>query len=310
MATERYQFPLNDVDYYNGKIIFQVRIEEPPEVSITAKSTPRVASAQGLPEESNFLDDIAEFSKDLLGRAQGTTKTITRLGPRATLYMPQGLQFQDGVVYERADLGRIGGGAEAAIQNGASLGSALTESFSNQAAAITEIFNKSLSPDAARLAVARAAKFGGSNFGEGVQSALRVSTNPNTRQLFKEVNIRDFSFSFRLLPVSKEEGDMATALIKFFRTELYPEDSVNINVGGGTIPIGYRWPNTFDISFKHKDKNVIHKLLPCYLVNISTNYNPTGAGFFEDGNFTEIEVTMSFRESRTLTKRLVRDGGY
>jgi hypothetical protein len=304
MATERYQFPLNDIDYYNGKIIFQVRIEDPPELNFSSDNV-RVDGA----DEEGF--NFSNFASDLLGRTSVTGKTITRLGPRATLYMPQGLQFQDGVVYERADLGRIGGGAELAIQNGSSLGGAFVESFQNQAAAVMELFNKSLSPDAARLAAARAAKFGGANFGEGVQSALRVTTNPNTRQLFKEVNIRDFSFSFKLIPVSKEEADMAKALIKFFRTELYPEDSVNIEVGGGqAVPIGYRFPNTFDIYFKHKDQNVIHRLLPCYLVNISTNYNPGGAGFFEDGNFTEIEVSMNFRESRTLTKRLVAEGGY
>lgn len=308
MPTERYQFPLNDTDYYNGKIIFQVRIEEPPELTLTAGSAPQaVAGQEG---DENFTDDALQFGSDILGRTQVSTQTITRLGPRATLYLPSGLQFQDGVIYERADLGRIGGGAEAAVMNGSSLGAAAMEGLSNATAQITELFNKGLSPDAARMAAARAAKFAGADIGNGVQSALRVATNPNTRQLFREVAIRDFNFTFKLLPVSREEAEMATALIKFFRTELYPEDSVNITVGGVTVPIGYRFPNTFDISFKHKDKNIIHRLLPCYLVNISTNYNPTGAGFFEDGNFTEIEVSMAFRESRTLTKRLVRDAGY
>jgi hypothetical protein len=309
MATERYQFPLNDTDYYNGKIIFQVRIEEPPEISLV--SGPAPTSPSSTEGDGNFVEDAVQFGNDILGRTQTSTKTITRLGPRATLFMPQGLQFADGVVYERADLGRIGGAAEAAVQNGSSVAGAVGEGLSAMASQLTELFNKSAgSPDAARLVAARAAKFAGADIAGGVQSALRVATNPNTRQLFREVAIRDFNFTFKLIPVSKEEAEMATALIKFFRTELYPEDSVNIDVGGASIPIGYRFPNTFDISFKHKDRNIIHRLLPCYLVGISTVYNGTGAGFFEDGNFTEIEVSMAFRESRTLTKRLVSEGGY
>ncbi len=307
MATESYQFPLTDLDYYAGKIIFQVRIEEPPEVSVAGEIS---ANIPGLGEEEvpeNFERDAA----NLLGGVSVTTKTITRLGPRATLFMPQGLQFQDGVVYDRVDLGRVGAAAEAGVQNAGSIGGALSASFDAATSALTEMFNRSLSPDVARLAAVRVAKFAGTDVQGGVQSALRVTTNPNARQLFKEVAFRDFTFTFKLIPVSKEEAEMAKALIKFFRTELYPEDSINIDVGGGiTVPIGYRFPNTFDIQFKHKEQNVIHRLLPCYLVQVQTTYNPTGAGFFEDGNFTEIEVTLTFRESRTLTRRLVAEGGY
>lgn len=307
MSTERYQFPLNDIDYYSGKIIFQVRIEEPPEVQITDNLLARVEGLTSEETPENFERDAGA----LLGDGITVTKTITRLGPRATLFMPQGLQFQDGVVYERVDLGRIGGAAELATQNTGSLGGALGASLSAATSAVTDIFNRSLSADAARLAAVRASKFAGTDISNGVQSALRVTTNPNSRQLFREVAFRDFAFTFKLIPVSREEAEMAKALIKFFRTELYPEDTVNVDIGGGvSVPIGYRFPNTFDIMFKHKEKDIIHRLLPCYLVNVSTTYNPTGAGFFEDGNFTEIEVSLLFRESRTLTKRLVRDAGY
>lgn len=306
---ERYQFPLNDTDYYNGKIIFQVRIEEPPEISVADSLVPEIFS--GGQEGETLPETVERDAQAFLDGVTVQTRTITRLGDRCLLHLPMGLQFQDGVVYERADLGRIGGAAEVAIQNGASLIGAAGASISAATSALTEMFNKSLTSDMARLAAVRAAKFGGSQTEAGVQSALRVTTNPNARQLFKEVAFRDFSFTFKLIPVSKEEAEMAKAIIKFFRTELYPEDSVNIDAGGGlTVPIGYRFPNTFDIMFKHRDKDIIHRLLPCYLVNVSTTYNPIGAGFFEDGNFTEIEVTLLFRESRTLTKRLVRDAGY
>ena len=303
MATEKFQFPINDYDHYGGKIIFQVLEEIPPEFDFHGD----IDVESGEDDDPSLIDKIGNF----LGESSVRGTTIVKYGPRAILYMPNNIQMQDGVSYERADLGRIGGGVELGIQNGNSLASTFTNSLSDQIGSITEMFGRSLSPDAARYAVTRIAKKAPGNFGESVQSALRVTTNPNTRQLFKEVYIRDFSFSFRLVPTSKEEAEMAKALVKFFRTELYPEDSIKIDAGNGkSIPIGYRYPNTFLISFKHRDNNVLTKLLPAYLVTMSTVYNPTGAGFFEDGNFSEIEVTMNFRESKTLTKNLVRDHGY
>jgi len=41
---------------------------------------------------------------------------------------------------------------------------------------------------------------------------------------------------------------------------------------------------------------------------MNTVYNPNGMGFFEDGNFTETDVTMTFREGETLNKEKVREG--
>jgi len=315
MATEKLQFPLDDQDFYEARVIFQLRIEEPPSISIIGSKkvknnnvpNPTTPSSSSVPSVTN------DTTENLLGGRQVVTQQRTKvtLGQRVSLYLPKGVQIQDGVLYERADLGRIGAGAELGVQNGDQLSRVYAQSIQDAASSLTELFDKTLSPDAARLAATRAARVGGQKFGDGVQSALRVATNPNQRQLFKEVNIREFTFSFKFIPTSQPEAEMAKRIIKFFRTELYPENSIKIDVGAGkNIPVGYRFPNTFDIKFKHRDTNIIHRLLPCYLTNISTNYNPTGPGFFEDGNFTEIEMSMTFRESRTLSKELVRDEGY
>jgi len=290
--AERLQFPVTIKRFYQGKVIFQVRIEQPPDVNIFTHGNVDVTEVAAEAAASVAENGVENTNVVNSGSLRSTvSNTTVSLGQRATFYMPKGLQFQDGVLYDRVDLGRLGGSAETAIQNGSTLSSAVTRSVQDQASSITDIFNKSLSPDAARYAISKAAyRVPGDTFGDGVRSALRVATNPNTRQLFKEVMTREFAFTFRLVPSSKEEAEMSKKIIKFFRTELYPEDSVRIDVGGGqSIPIGYRFPNTFDIKFKHRDTDVIHKILPCHLVSMSTNYNATGAGFYDDGNFSQLE---------------------
>lgn len=309
--AERYEFPLSDADLYAGRVIFQVREEIPPEVTLRNRQRLNVdpnneeLSVEDLASIENAWEDVT--SNTGVSGAQLSSSRV-RLGNRCILYMPRAFQFLDGVVYDRVDLGRLGAAMEMGINNGGSLGNSFAMSAQQQIAHLTEFFTGTLTPDAARLAAAvTARRFTGQ--GDAVQSALRVSLNPNTRQLFKEVQLREFSFEFQLIPTSKEEAEAVKSIIKFFRTELYPDDSIHADLSNGqTIPIGYRFPNTFEIYFKYKGQDIAHKILPCYLANMTTNYNATGAAFYEDGNFNEVTINLNFRESRTLSKKLVQEG--
>lgn len=314
--AEQYRFPLTDTDKYAGRVSFLVRIEEPPTLGVSSNTKLKI---EGSEAEGSTDEDFAKSAENFVSSlfTETSIKSKVSYGNKATLYLPSAIQLQDGVVYDKVDLGRIGAAVEAGLQNGASLATAFTNSFHDLVAPITDLFNKSLTPDAARLAVVRLAQLRPSKLltpqgiQDGISSALRVTTNPNSRQLFKEVSLRSFSFQFRLVPVSQAEAEMSKKLVKFFRTELYPDDDIKITSKTGvTIPIGYRFPNSFVISFKHADKNILYKTLPCYLTAMSVSYNQTGAGFFHDGNFTEVDMNLSFRESSTLTKKLVRDEGY
>ena len=311
MANDRLKFPLEDQDWYEGKISFQVRIEQPPSIEIY--SADKTDGNQENISEDKFEELTRSFTNMLGGKQLKSTSASTQpqLGQKCSLYLPRAIQINEGVTYDGADLGRIGATTEAAMNSGANFGSQLGKSYTEPTAALAEMFKNNANEDVARLATYRAAQtFGKREFSDGVKSSLKVATNPNTRQLFKQVNIRDFAFTFKLIPTSQSEAEMTKNIVQFFREELYPEEFAVKLESGVQIPIGYKFPNTFDIKFKHKDKNIVHRILPCYLVTMSTNYNPTGAGFFEDGNFSEIEMTLNFRESRTLTKQLVRDGGY
>ena len=64
---------------------------------------------------------------------------------------------------------------------------------------------------------------GGDGTALAVKQASGVTLNPNTRSLFKSVALREFAFQFKFIAKSKKEADEVRKIIKFFRTELYPE---------------------------------------------------------------------------------------
>jgi len=297
------RFPLNDLDYYEAKIHFQVVKEIPPSMSLPS---PADWFASEPEPDSPAIDAGIPGAPVVDERVLSVGETRMEPMGRTTLYIPTGIAFADGVEFEDFNLGPIGAGIEHALKAGGGFAGAGGAMGKHAIEALVDAFNVSKSPEAVRLGAVRLAKMAGEGAGAIAGSVAQTTVNPNKRTLFKEVSMRKFSFSFKLIPVSKEEAQAITNIIKFFRTELYPKDSV---MSGG-VPIGYEFPNKFEISFTHAGKQIAHKILPSYLENMETTYNSTGMGFFEDGNFSEVDITMSFRESRTLSKKDIISGGY
>ena len=78
------------------------------------------------------------------------------------------------------------------------------------------------------------------------------------------------------------------------------------------INAGYKFPNVFQIELKYDNKKerLATRILPSYIRSFSATYNALGMGFLEGGDFTEVDITMSFIESGTLHKGLVQDKEY
>jgi hypothetical protein len=241
---------------------------------------------------------------------EGTGQQIAERLRTATLFLPQAIQIVDGAAYDNIDLGLLGSSASAAMSEGDSLASSVMSGAVNSVSSILDAFRggEAMASAAGRLAVTRAANLIPNEGARGaVRSGTRTTLNPNSRALFKSVPLREFTFTFKMIPTSREETRNIKDIVKFFRTELYPEV---IEVGG--IPAGYEFPNVFEIKmFYRNEKNgLATKILPSYLRNFSATYNSSGMGFLEGGDFTEVDISMTFIESSTLHKELVRDKDY
>lgn len=267
-----------------------------------APTTPR--------NQSGFAERKAQREKQESNSKKGLLGVSTSYVPNASqvsLYMPQAININDNVTYDNAELGARGAGVLSALNNAAGLGAAAREMIKQTFAPLTDLFNSQLAGQAARLAASRAASaFTPSDVSAAAQIGLQVKVNPNTRSLFTGVNIRQFTFQYDFVSTSPEETNQINKIINFFRTELYPSTFGRTET---SIPIGYKFPNLFEIKFRWGDSQMnIPQPLLCNLRDVQTVYNPGSMSFHADGNATHIQMTLIFQEFRALTQEDIKKG--
>ena len=101
--------------------------------------------------------------------------------------------------------------------------------------------------------------------GGAISSATGVSLNPNRRAVLSGPEIRNFAFTFRLIPTSPAEGNAVEKIIQFFREEMYPEA---VETAG--VSAAFRYPSIFDITMRYRTatgqyRKVATQLLPSFL---------------------------------------------
>ena len=223
----------------------------------------------------------------------------------AELYFPLSVTMNDDVQYEGFNLGGIGTGVLTGLKNNQTITQAVVESVNKGLGNIFSFAFGSLSGDTARYVAAKLGGFGPQGLQTALTVAAQAAVNPNTRTVFRGVSIREFSFNFKMIPRSKREAEEIASIIKFFRSELYPE---TFDVGG--LPLGYHFPHMFQIQFKHRNSNAkIPQLEYCFLRGVSSSYNPTGQSFHADGYPNEIDLTLRFQEYRALSKKDIVEEG-
>ena len=221
-------------------------------------------------------------------------------GGQIELYLPMAFVIGDKVQLENVNMDAILGGlANKMSGTGNPHGGSLTDS----------VYGNAYLEGLKIAASTAAAKAGGSVSGLA-QEITRTAPNPNTRTYFKQVSLRSFQFQFKMIPTSDREARIIRAIIKAFRTEMYPG-----TIDKGDFAIGYRIPNKYKIESFYGDQELGIKLLPCFLESITTNYNSSGMSFLrdpsgDDVHFSEIDISLNFVEGRALNKKLVEELGY
>jgi len=250
-------------------------------------------------QQTQTINDVSEI-------LQGISYKLSRSAPIVDMYIPLSLTYNDGAQYENANLNVIGSGTLEGMQQG---GGIFESAYNALAEGVSSVFGYLMNPDlqgeAARLAALRASRvIPNAGFQAAVSIGVQRTMNPNTRALFKGVNLREFSFNFKMIANSQREAIMIERIVNHFRTELYPNviDALN-------VPVAYEMPNAFSIQFTHKGAEAkMPKLEYCFLRNVQTVYNATGAAFHPDGRPNEVDMTLNFVEMRTLNKKDIMAG--
>jgi len=325
------QFPIKDKDLYKGKVRFRV-------VQLEALTTAQLGNLEFVDEilnsdtlskldekidkdnnsqsteEKQKRNEIANKDLQILkgsnNQSYDNPRAQKKYGGSVSLYLPQSLQISDVVSYSNGTpLGTIGAGVEGGLAGGASALNAVGAGLTQGISSFTELFSGgSLDKDAGALALTRAAEtFGTAEIGAGVKAATRVAINPNLRTLLENVPIREIPFNFRLVARNRRESEEIERIIKFFRYQLYP-DEITGQIGGATVSLGYKFPDPFEISATYGGKQVGTKFLDAYLRQVSVTYNEQSMGFHADGYPTDVTMSLSFIESKALTRKLVEEG--
>lgn len=231
-------------------------------------------------------------------RAKFTNKSVT-------LYMPPALQIGDKIdIDNTVPFGMFGEALNRSLGAGGGITSALTDATGRSLGSLVNALGgQALSQEAVSLGISKAAGALGAG-GEGaVRTALGITPNPNIRAVFRSVGIRTFSFTFKMTPRDKTEADDIGKIIKFFRTNAYPE---TFSLAG--IPAGFKFPNKFQIHFQYNGKDIATKTHLSFLTDIQTTYNPQTMSFYEEGNFQETDLVLTFIEERTIDRQHVEAG--
>ena len=242
------------------------------------------------------------------GNAERTT--IERDGvPKIQLYLPISFQQTDGFQIAGTDLGILGASVFAGTANTGSIIKGVGEGISSGFGSIIDLANNNVNGLNAATVVSRlATKFAPTEVANAFNIAAGVTVNPNTRSTFRGVNLREYTFQFKFLPKTQKEAKDVEKIINLFRTFAYPEA---IELGG--VAAGYKFPDLFKIDIRvqmgeGRDTIVGNKLKHCYLRSIGTNYNPTSMTFHTDGRPVEIDLSLSFQEETTLSRKDIEEG--
>jgi len=249
------------------------------------------------------------------------------------MYAPPSITIPGSVNYDtNYNLGTLGSIANTYLNGGTGIIDTLTSAFSGDGK-FFENLGIELPSDISSMDMAK--RFIGNLIGleDFAAFSSQVAVNPHTKALFKGVSIRNFSFSFQMIPTSKQEADEINEIVKSFRANMYPETDntgrAGNRVGGDAAPWFYRFPNKYrilintgmsrsaenevadlgDATFEASKNNLI-KSKPAFLTDVNVTYNPNRSAWHKDGNPFETNLTLSFAESETLEKSDILDGGF
>lgn len=129
-----------------------------------------------------------------------------------------------------------------------------------------------------------------------ITRATGSAINPNLELLFQGPKLRQFGFSFKMAPRSKEEARNIRYIIKFFKKGMSPKRSTQ-----SEFSFFLGTPNVFRIEFKSAESSdhlrSIGQIKTCALINFTVNYTPDGlyAAYqdFDAGGSQPVAVTMN-----------------
>jgi hypothetical protein len=158
----------------------------------------------------------------------------------------------------------------------------------------------------------------GLNLNEFQQAANRQTSNKFSEQLFKGVQRRSFSFSWELVPFSKEDVIRIYSIVYAFKKYSHPK------MAGAGMFLDY--PGQFKIGFFNgtKQNDFLFRIGMCACTKVDVTYGGKDLIFFRDFEATippfsqsakafgapanSIKLSLEFTELELLTRERIQQG--
>jgi uncharacterized membrane protein len=144
---------------------------------------------------------------------------------------------------------------------------------------------------------------GGGDLSAAIGSSAKVALNAFKEVIFEAVDFRSFAFKYKFLPKNKKESDSVKKIINLFKFHMHPEVS--------QTKLFFIYPSEFQITYFYKGKTneYFHKFRPCVLESMEVSYGGEQFSSFRDGQPTEVNMSLVFKETEILTKELIGANG-
>jgi hypothetical protein len=224
-----------------------------------------------------------------------------------TLYMPSGVSVNDNLSYDNVDTG-IGGMAVNAAGSSANAGEFIDKVKNNAKPIAERVVSQKLADFSQEKGmVGGAASQALINSGEVV--------NPHTQMLFRSPALRQFTYQFKMIPRSQAEAREIIKIVQFFRIAAYPEVGSGNSEGGAKGKTSlematFKFPDIFEITYLtkgKKNKNMVQQM-QSYLTSVTVTYNTNTPTFHADGMPAEVDLQLTFQESKALNRKLIMEG--
>ena len=253
--------------------------------------------AGGITSKGKLINDTPIVSVD--------RPATHRLDTAIALYMPQSLSVNYGSRYVDTEISPLGA---AVGQVAEGLVSGEVQSFTDAVKVAGDKVPAALKTKLQQAGLSFADLIGATGAREAFEITRGEVITQRMELAFKNVNRRNFTYNFKMIPKNEKEAEEIRKIIYAFKFNMLPEMTT------GRKGVTMSFPNTFDIEYKflQRDNDYLHKVSTCVLENMTVTYGgdrfrtfaPKGDG----APVVETTINLAFKELELITRERIEEG--
>lgn len=120
--------------------------------------------------------------------------------------------------------------------------------------------------------------------------------NPNMELLFNGPTLRNFKFSYKMMPRNEKEAEQVRLIIRSLKSNMAVKTKASSGQGGSFF---LKTPNVFNLRYRtgNSDHPFLHRFKQCFLTDISVNYTGEASHMtYADGTPVSMVMDLTFKE--------------